>query len=84
MGKEGEKYHITYSCTVLPQRILAVSLYEKLPGPDYGPFEYFVARRFAFEEKNLPALMNLIVLCSEEGNFNVNELMKDLTVVEQD
>lgn len=78
--KKGEQYQITYTCLCLPQRVLAVSLYEKPLGPQYAPFEYFAARRFAIKAEDLDKLAELIALCSEENNINVNELMKELTV----
>jgi len=81
--KKDERYHITYTCTVLPQRILAVSLYEKPLGPQYAPFEYFAARRFAVDVKDLDKLLELIALCGEESNVDVGELMKELNVVEE-
>jgi hypothetical protein len=80
--KKGDPYTITYTCKVLPQGILAVSLYEKPLGPLYAPFEYFAARRFAVDAKDLEKLAELIALCSEEGNVNVDELMRELTVQE--
>lgn len=81
--KKDEKYHITYTCTVLPQRVLSVSLYEKPLGPQYAPFEYFAARRFAVDVKDLDKLAELIALCNEESNVDVNELMRELTVVKE-
>lgn len=80
---KGERYYITYTCTVLPQRILAVSLYEKPLGPQYAPFEYFAARRFAVDVKDLDKLAELIALCGEEANVDVNELVRELTVVKE-
>ena len=81
--KEGEQYTITYTCKVLPQGILAVSLYEKPLGPAYAPFEYFAARRFAIDSKDMEQLIELIALCNEGGNINVDELLKELTVTEE-
>ena len=78
--KEGEKYTITYTCKILPQGILAVSLYEKPLGPTYAPFEYFAARRFAVNVKDVEKLIELIALYNEEGNVSVDELLKELTV----
>jgi hypothetical protein len=81
--KKSEHYHITYTCTVLPQRILAVNLYEKPLGPQYAPFEYFAARRFAVEVKHLEKLAELIALCGEESQINIDELMKQVALKEQ-
>lgn len=81
--KKGEPYTITYTCTVLPQRVLAVSLYEKPLGALYAPFEYFAASRFAIEAKDVEKLNDLIALCTEETKVDINELMRELTVVEE-
>jgi hypothetical protein len=52
-------------------------------GPQYAPFEYFAARRFAVDVKDLDKLAKLIALCSEETQINLDELMKQVVLKEQ-
>lgn len=63
--KKGDKYHVIYTITVLPQRILAFHLAEiELTENEY-PYEYFAASRFAFRKEDLERLNEMIKDCSE-------------------
>lgn len=73
--KKGEKYHVIYTITVLPQRILAFHLSEiELTDNEY-PYEYFAASRFAFTKDNLDLLNQMIKDCSESEQSTI-ELIK--------
>jgi hypothetical protein len=73
--KKGEKYHVIYTITVLPQRILAFHLSEiELTDNEY-PYEYFAASRFAFTKDNLDLLNQMIKDCSESEASTI-ELIK--------
>jgi len=72
--KKFEKYHVIYTITVLPQRILAFHLSEiELTENEY-PYEYFAASRFAFTKDDLEKLHQMIKDCSESDE-SVNDLI---------
>lgn len=78
--KKGEEYHVIYTITVLPQRILAFHLAEiELTEKEY-PYEYFAASRFAFRIKDLKKLEQMIKECSE-FDFSPSELLKQVEYV---
>lgn len=80
--KKGEKYHVIFTITVLPQKQLGVELSEIFLDETCKPFEYFLANRFAFTKDNLDKLNQLIKDCSDI-DFSVDELMKQTELVEQ-
>jgi hypothetical protein len=63
--KMNEFYHVIYTVTVLPQRELAFHLSEINLTENELPYEYFLAKRFAFNKKDLPDLLELIKNCSD-------------------
>lgn len=73
--KEGNKYSIIFTCTVLPQKILAFQLAEIELTDAELPYEYFSSHRFAFTEENLLKLIELIKDC-EDIDFSMDELLK--------
>ena len=54
--KEGEKYHVIYTLTVLPQRQLAFHLAEIDLDETCAPYTYFLAHRFAFYRRRVKAI----------------------------
>lgn len=79
--KEGNKYNIIYTVTVLPQRQIGVHLSEINLTEDEAPYEYFLLNRFAFTEENLKKLIELIKDCSDT-DFSINELLKQTELQE--
>jgi hypothetical protein len=73
--KEGRKYNVIFTCTVLPQKLLAFQLAEIELTDAELPYEYFSSYRFAFTEENLLKLIELIKDC-ENIDFDMNELLK--------
>lgn len=78
---EGDKYHVIYTVTVLPQRQLAFHLYEIDLDESCHPYEYFLANRFAFTEDGLKQLIEMIKDCNDTA-FSMDELMKQCDVVD--
>lgn len=72
--KEGEKYNIIYTVTVLPQRVVGVHLAEIDLTEDEKPYEYFLLSRFGFTIEELKKLMQLIKDCTDT-DFSMNELL---------
>ena len=79
--KEGNTYHIIYTVTVLPQKELGVVLSEIELTDNELPYEYFLARRFAFTEENLKKLIELIKDCNDT-DFSMDELLKQTQLEE--
>lgn len=76
--KKGKEYNVIYTTTVMPQKQLALHLYEIELDETCAPYEYFLARRFAFTYDNMQKLMQMIEDCSDI-EFTVDELMKETT-----
>jgi hypothetical protein len=73
--KAGEMYHVIFTCTVIPQKVLAFQLAEiELTNAEL-PYEYFISTRFAFKEEDLLKLIELIKDC-EDIDFSMEELLK--------
>lgn len=79
--KEGEKYNIIYTVTVLPQKEIGVHLAEIELDENCMPYEYFLLRRFAFTEENFILLMRLIADCSDT-DFSIDELLEQTQLIE--
>jgi len=79
--KEGEKYNIIYTVTVLPQKEIGVHLAEIELDENCMPYEYFLLRRFAFTQEDLLLLMQLIKDCSDT-DFSLEELMEQSQLIE--
>jgi hypothetical protein len=74
--KKGQKYHVIYTVYVLPQRQLAVYLSEINLDESCAPYEYFLAKRFAFTDEDLDKLIQMIRDCSDT-DFDIDELMDE-------
>ena len=82
--KQDEEYHVTFTVTVLPQKVLAFSLYEKpLDKATCYPYEYFMANRFAVKQEDLEALIELIKDCSDTAGIDINELLENSQLINQ-
>lgn len=79
--KKGEKYNVIYTIVCLPQKELGVLLSEIQLTDNELPYEYFLAKRFAFTEENLKKLIELIKDCSDT-NFSMEELMEQTQLEE--
>jgi hypothetical protein len=79
--KKGNEYEVIFTCTALPQKVLAFQLAEIELTEEHLPYEYFKADRFAFTEKNLLKLIELIKDC-EGIDFSMDELMKQTELQE--
>jgi hypothetical protein len=79
--KEGQTYNVIYTVTVLPQKELAFHLAEIELTEAEHPYEYFLAKRFAFTEENLHKLIELIKDCNDT-DFSMDELLKQTQLEE--
>lgn len=80
--KKGELYHIIYTVTVLPQVQIAVSLSEIELTESELPYEYFLLKRFAIDERDVRKLIQLIKDCSET-DLSANELIQQVTTLQE-
>ena len=74
---EGMEYTITHVAVMLTQnRLQGVLLKEvRLKGCD--PYEYYALNRFAFTQENVEKLMELMSLCSELNNVDIEKLLEE-------
>lgn len=73
--KEGNEYHIIYTCVCLPQRQIGCYISEIDLDETCHPYTYFLLNRFAFTEEALKQLLELIKNCTET-DFSMDELLK--------
>lgn len=73
--EKGREYHVAYTLTVLPQKLLAFELHEIDLDESCFPYSFFLANRFAFTEEGLQKLSQLIKDCTEI-DISVKELIK--------
>lgn len=78
---KGKHYTVIYTVTVLPQKQLAFHLAEIELDESCEPYEYFLAKRFAFTEENLLKLIELIKECSDT-DFSMDELLEQTQIEE--
>ena len=78
---EGNKYHITYTITCLPQRVIGVYLDEIDLTENEAPYEFFMLSRFAIKEEDLAKLLQLIKDCSDT-DFSLADLIKQTELQE--
>lgn len=79
--KKSKKYHIVYTSTVMPQKLLGVWLSEIDLDESCAPYEFFLASRFAFTKDNLDKLNELIANCSDT-EFSMDELMEQTQLID--
>lgn len=79
--KAGKHYTVIYTITVLPQKQLAFHLDEIELDESCHPYEYFLAKRFAFTNDGLNQLMELINDCNETA-FSLDELLEQTKIQE--
>jgi len=79
--KKDNEYNIIFTITVLPQKELGVVLAEIELTDKELPYEYFLAKRFAFTEEALKKLIELIKDCSDI-NFSMDELLEQTQLAE--
>ena len=75
--KEGEKYHVIFTVTCLPQKVLGFHLAEIELTDECLPYEYFLSNRFAFSADNLKLLFKLMKDCTDLTDFDINELIEE-------
>lgn len=80
--EKGKQYTLAFSMTVSPQKKLAFQLQEIDLDDSCSPYTWFLASRFAFEEKDMPALIEFIKECNNI-TFSIKELMKVTTIDER-
>ena len=81
--KKDEYYHVIYSVIVLPQGELAFLLSEIQLTDNELPYEYFLAKRFAFKQKDLSVLVKLIKDCNDI-EFSEEDLFGKTTIVKKE
>src|SRR5574343_1227810 len=76
---EGEEYHIThiYLHTLQEGGIQGVTLYEKPLDESCAPYESFRLTRFAFTKDWITQLIELMKLCSELNDFDIEQLIEE-------
>ena len=81
---EGEKYKINYVCRVIPQNVLAYSLYEKPLDKSCYPYEYFLATRFAVRDEDVEKIIEMYRDLGENiSEQEMQELLRNSDLVPQ-
>lgn len=80
--KEGNEYHVIFTVTCLPQKVLGFHLAEIELTDECLPYEYFISTRFAFSSDNLKLLFELIKDCTDLTDFSIDELIKETNLQE--
>lgn len=78
--KKGEEYSIIFAIVVLPQRQLALQLDEIDLDESCMPYEYFLAKRFAFRQEDIDELVEFIKECGQV-NLSIKEIMEQTELV---
>lgn len=78
--KKGEEYSIIFAIVVLPQRQLALQLDEIDLDESCMPYEYFLAKRFAFRKEDIDELVEFIKECGQV-NLSIKEIMEQTELV---
>lgn len=78
--KKGIEYSIIFAIVVLPQRELGLQLDEIDLDESCMPYEYFLAKRFAFRKEDLDRLVEFIKECGQV-NLSIQELMEQTELV---
>lgn len=78
--KKGEEYSIIFAIVVLPQRQLALQLDEIDLDESCMPYEYFLAKRFAFRKEDVDELVEFIKECGQV-NLSIKEIMEQTELV---
>lgn len=73
---EGEIYRVNFITHVLPQNLLALSLYEKPLGEEFFPYEYFASERFLVPGSQAKAFYDYLHLCNEVAAIPVEQLIE--------
>jgi hypothetical protein len=81
--EKGKQYTLAFTMTVSPQKKLAFQLQEIDLDDSCSPYTWFLASRFAFDEKDIPALIEFIQECNKI-TFSVKELMKVTKIDERE
>ena len=71
---KNEVYHITHIGTTLGSSVMCVTVKEITLGAEFYPYEGFRLDRFAFKEKDIPSLIELMKQCAELNNIDITEL----------
>lgn len=81
--KESNEYHVIFTVTCLPQKVLGFHLAEIELTDECLPYEYFLGSRFAFHAVDIDALIELIKNCTDLTDFDINELIEETELQEQ-
>lgn len=68
---KGNQYHIIHIGTTIGNISMACTLKEITLGKECYPYEGFSLNRFAFNEEDIPKLMELLKNCSELNNIEI-------------
>jgi nuclear transport factor 2 (NTF2) superfamily protein len=77
--KKDSEYNIICAMYVMPQGKIAVQLDEIILDESCAPYEYFLAERFAFTDKGLKDLIQLI---ADSTRIN-NEIKRSLYIINE-
>lgn len=82
---EKQTCHITHIGTTMGGKVVACTLQEINLGKEYYPYEGFNIMRFSFDEKDLPALIELMRQCAELKNVDLPKpnILKEKCLQEQ-
>jgi hypothetical protein len=80
---EGQKYNITYIWWMINQGLQGCDLAE-LNISAYVPYNCFRLDRFGFTEENLLKLIELMKMCTEMKDIDIDKIVEGLTIKKEE
>jgi hypothetical protein len=78
---KGEKYHITHVYNMVNMEGLKGCDIAEIDISMYKPFNCFKLERFAFDEKDIPALIKLIHECTLLKDIDISKLLESVEII---
>ena len=73
---KGNKYHVTFIYNMINQKGILGCTISEISLDDLEPYNCYNLARFAFDEKDLQALIEMMEGCAEFNDFDTNELTR--------
>ena len=82
--KEHEWYHILSIYYSIPSKTMAFTLEEIYLDESCAPYEVFDAKRFGIHQDDIDEFKQLVEDCTELNGIEIEELTKELELIEND
>lgn len=81
--KKGDTYHVTHIYKQVNQGNILGCLLSEKDISAYIPYNCFRLSRFAFNEEDIPKLIQMFKETNELNNISIDEIMEQLTAIEE-